>query len=261
MPYLPSEAEKKSKLYSNILNGAEIEYQNEIEFLKQQQAISGSVDANTPLRDDEGFLVSFESEAPGVSLEEEFEQVRLENAQYFFEGEIDNEFTHYFQPEADEEEDDEEEDDATEEATDEQVEFQMTKRDNLIQVMNVYFNEEFTPDISTDKLHSLLKEFFNIEGKRPPFTIYTTVRNRKKFENAEGWEEFRKDKLDVKRFTKKGKKKRLFGGRGHRHNYRSLKADLSSYQYDDVINKQLYHTKRGQEIWLQLGFPYQKDEK
>ena len=260
MPYLPSEAAKKSKVYSNILNGPEIEYQKEIDFLKQQQAISGSVDANTPLRDDEGFLVSFEGETPGVSLEEEFEQVRLENAQYFFEGEIDNEFTHYFQPEADEEEDDEEEDDTTEEATDEQVEFQMTKRDNLIQVMNVYFNEEFTPDISTDKLHSLLKEFFNIEGKRPPFTIYTAVRNKKKFENAEGWEEFRKDKLSVKRFTKKGKKKRLFGGRGHRHNYRSLKADLSSYQYDDVINKQLYHTKRGQEIWLELGFPYQTDE-
>ena len=36
MPYLPSEAAKKSKLYNNIINGAEIEYQNEIEFLKQQ---------------------------------------------------------------------------------------------------------------------------------------------------------------------------------------------------------------------------------
>ena len=90
--------------------------------------------------------------------------------------------------------------------------------------------------------------------------IGTVLRNKKKFKNAEGWEEFRKDKLDVKRFTKKGKKKRVFGGRGHRHNYRSLKADLNSYQYDDVINKQLYHTKRGQEIWLQLGFPYQTDE-
>ena len=92
MPYLPSDAAKKSELYSNILNGAEIEYQNEIEFLKQQQAISGSVNANTPLRDDDGFLVSFESEEAGVALEESFEEVRLENAQYFFEGEIDNKF-------------------------------------------------------------------------------------------------------------------------------------------------------------------------
>ncbi len=31
MPYLPSEAAKKSKLYNNIINGAEIEYQNEID--------------------------------------------------------------------------------------------------------------------------------------------------------------------------------------------------------------------------------------
>ena len=36
MPYLPSEAAKKSKVYSNILNGPEIEYQKEIDFLKQQ---------------------------------------------------------------------------------------------------------------------------------------------------------------------------------------------------------------------------------
>ena len=70
MPYLPSEAAKKSKLYNNIINGAEIEYQNEIEFLKQQQQISASLDSNTPLRDEDGFLVSFESEEVGVALEE-----------------------------------------------------------------------------------------------------------------------------------------------------------------------------------------------
>jgi len=79
MPYLPSEAAKKSKLYSNILNGAEIEYQKEIDFLKQQQAISGSVDANTPLRDDEGFLVSFEDPiAFGKADETEFEQITIQ---------------------------------------------------------------------------------------------------------------------------------------------------------------------------------------
>ena len=92
MPYLPSDAAKKSEIYNNILNGSEIEYQKEIDFLKEQQQISSSVDANTPLRDDDGFLVSFESEQAGVALEEEFEEVRLENAQYFFEGEIDDDF-------------------------------------------------------------------------------------------------------------------------------------------------------------------------
>ena len=245
MPYLPSDAAKKSELYSNILNGAEIEYQNEIEFLKQQQAISGSVNANTPLRDDDGFLVSFESEQAGVALEEEFEEVRLENAQYFFEGEIDDDFKYYFQPEQDDEED---EDDEGDEVSDEEVEFQLTKRDNLIQVMNYYFNEENGPDISTNKLHSKINEFFKVEGKKGG-------------KNAEGWEAFRQDKIKVEKFRKKGKKKR-FGGSGRpRANYRDLKRDLDGFHYDDVINKQLYHTNEGQRIWLELGFAYQRDEK
>ena len=245
MPYLPSDAAKKSEIYNNILNGSEIEYQKEIDFLKEQQQISSSVDANTPLRDDDGFLVSFESEQAGVALEEEFEEVRLENAQYFFEGEIDDDFKYYFQPEQDDEED---EDDEGDEVSDEEVEFQLTKRDNLIQVMNYYFNEENGPDISTNKLHSKINEFFKVEGKKGG-------------KNAEGWEAFRQDKIKVEKFRKKGKKKR-FGGSGRpRANYRDLKRDLKGYYYDDVINKQLYHTRRGQEIWLQLGFPYQKDEK
>ena len=39
MPYLPSDAAKKSEIYNNILNGSEIEYQKEIDFLKEQQQI------------------------------------------------------------------------------------------------------------------------------------------------------------------------------------------------------------------------------
>ena len=247
MPYLPSEAAKKSELYSNILNGAELEYQRAVEFLKQQQQISGSVDANTPLRDDDGFLVSFESEEAGIALEEQFEEVRLENSQYFFEGEMDTEFTYYFQPEEEDDEDDDE-DVGTEEVSDEEVEFQMTKRDNLIQVMNVYFNETYTPEISTDKLHSVLNKFFRTEGPKGG-------------KNADGWVKFRQDKIKVEKFRRKGKKKRLGGSGRPRANFRDLKRDLNGYHYDDVINKQLYHTRRGQQIWLELGFPYQRDER
>ena len=245
MPYLPSDAAKKSEIYNNILNGSEIEYQKEIDFLKEQQQISGSLDANTPLRDDDGFLVSFESKEAGVALEEEFEEVRLENAQYFFEGELDDDFKYYFQPEEDDEEDEDEQGD---EVSDEEIEFQLTKRDNLIQVMNYYFGEENGPYISTKKLHSKINEFFKVEGKKGG-------------KNAEGWEEFRQDKIKVEKFRKKGKKKRIGGSGRPRANYRDLKRDLDGYPYDDVINKQLYHTNEGQRIWLQLGFPYQKDEK
>ena len=247
MPYLPSEAAKKSKLYNNIINGAEIEYQNEIEFLKQQQQISASLDSNTPLRDEDGFLVSFESEEVGVALEEQFEEVRLENAQYFFEGEIDNEFTHYFQPEEDPDEDDEEQDNSDEDVTEEEVEFQMTKRDNLIQVINEYFNEEYTPDISTDLLHNKLYEFFKIEGPKGG-------------SNAEGWKEFRQANINVKKFRKKGKKKYPGSGGKPYANYRDLRRDIEGFHYDDVIRFQLYYTNEGQRIWLKLGFPYQPNE-
>ena len=98
MPYLPSEAAKKSEKYDNIINGDIREYQSEINDLKGKQQVSASVDANSPLRDEDGVLVSFESATPGISLEEDFEEVRLENKQFFFTGQIDNEFTYYFQP-------------------------------------------------------------------------------------------------------------------------------------------------------------------
>ena len=125
--------------------------------------------------------------------------------------------------------------------------------------MNVYFAEENTPDMSTDKLHSKINEFFKLEGQFVPAVIANKLK-KKKLINAEGWEEFRLDKISVRRFTKKGKKKKIGGARSSRHNYRSLKTDINAFHYDDVINKQLYHTRRGQEIWLELGFSYQRDE-
>ena len=83
MPYLPSEAAKKSEKYNNIINGDIREYQSEINDLKDKQQVSASVDANSPLRDEDGVLVSFESATPGISLEEDFEEVRLENKQQY----------------------------------------------------------------------------------------------------------------------------------------------------------------------------------
>ena len=107
MPYLPEDAAKKSNLYNNLINGDRLEYEREIEDLIKKQQISGSADSNMPLRDDNGILVSFESEEAGVALEESFQDVRLENSQFFFEGTLDQEFKYYFQPE--DVEDDEEE--------------------------------------------------------------------------------------------------------------------------------------------------------
>ena len=73
MPYLPSDARKKSEEYNNILSGDVIEYQNTIEDLKKSLNISGSVvDAKAPLRNSEGILQSFEGSVDGLSLENDF---------------------------------------------------------------------------------------------------------------------------------------------------------------------------------------------
>ena len=66
MPYLPEDAAKKSNLYNNLINGDRLEYEREIEDLIKKQQISGSADSNMPLRDDNGILVSFESEVKGA---------------------------------------------------------------------------------------------------------------------------------------------------------------------------------------------------
>ena len=96
MPYLPSDARKKSEEYNNILSGDVIEYQNTIEDLKKSLNISGSVvDAKAPLRNSEGILQSFEGSIDGLSLEEDFQQVRLENKQQFFTGQLDNSFSFF----------------------------------------------------------------------------------------------------------------------------------------------------------------------
>ena len=229
MPYLPSEAAKKSEKYNNIINGDIREYQSEINDLKGKQQVSASVDANSPLRDEDGVLVSFESATPGISLEEDFEEVRLENKQFFFTGQIDNEFTYYFQPIAT----DDTTDTTTNTANTKEIEFALTLRDYLIQFVNEYFAEENGPDISTDKLHNKLLQFFD--------------ENRKKGNNAQGWKEFRLNKS-----------RKAAGISGKR--YGKVKKDLRDFQYDELIENHLYRTPKGQEIWLRLGFPYIVDQ-
>lgn len=102
MPYLPSDARLKSDYYQKILDSDIIEQEQIIADLKGKQQVSGSIDSNTQLRDENGYLVSVESPyAPGKALEQSYELVRLENKQEFFnskfEGKIDNQFK-FFKP-------------------------------------------------------------------------------------------------------------------------------------------------------------------
>ena len=237
MPYLPSDAKKKSELYDNVLSGDVLEYQNEIEDLKKSLNISGSVvDAKQPLRDSSGVLQSFESRVDGVSLEEDFQQVRLENKQQFFVGELDNSFSFFFDDSQQGEEVTDSDTTTEEQISTEQVEFQATVRDYLIQFINEYFNEENTPDISTDALHEKIIKFFKENMKD------------KKGKNADGWEDFR---LNKKREVRGISVKRLM----------EIFRDLKSFRYDEIVEDHLYRTLQGQRIWLRLGFPYIVDKK
>ena len=255
MPYLPSDAKKKSELYDNVLSGDVLEYQNEIEDLKKSLNISGSVvDAKQPLRDSSGVLQSFESRVDGVSLEEDFQQVRLENKQQYFVGELDNSFSFFFDEEQQGQETTDSDTTTEEQISTEEVEFQATVRDYLIQFVNEHFKEENTPDISTDRLHEKLTEFFKTEydryiGKAYGGTLMGLVTTQlNKGKNADGWEDFRLNK-----------KREVRGISGKR--FKEVKKDLRNFRYDEIVEDHLYRTLIGQEIWLKLGFPYIVDKK
>jgi len=236
MPYLPSDARKKSEEYNNILSGDVIEYQNTIEDLKKSLNISGSVvDAKAPLRNSEGILQSFEGSIDGLSLEEDFQQVRLENKQQFFTGQLDNSFS-FFGAGQDGSTTDSETETTSNQITTEVIEFQATIRDYLIQVINEYFNEENTPDMSTDALHEKILKFFKENRKD------------KKNVNADGWEAFR---INTKRNVRGISGRRLL----------EIFGDLKNFRYDEIVEDHLYRTLQGQRIWLQLGFPYIIDKK
>ena len=255
MPYLRSEARKKSELYDNVLGGDVLEYQNEIEDLKKSLNISGSVvDAKQPLRNSEGILQSFESSVDGLSLEQDFQEVRLENKQQFFVGELDNSFSFFFDEEQQGEGTTDSDTTTEEQISTEQVEFQATIRDYLIQFVNEHFKEENTPDISTDRLHEKLTEFFKTEydryiGKAYGGTLMGLVTAKlNKGKNADGWEDFRLNK-----------KREVRGISGKR--FKEIKKDLKNFRYDEIVEDHLYRTRIGQELWLQLGFPYIVDKK
>ncbi len=243
MPYLPSDAAKKSELYDNMINADRNEYQSFIEDITKKSEISGSVNTNVTPRDENGNLVSFESNVPGVALEEKFQEVRLPNTQYFFNGTLDSEFTYYGQPK-DLEDDDSGDGDTGEEDSvdDEVVERILTNRDYLVEVVSEISGEDLDESTSTAKLNAKLQEFFLSERKR-----YKFVRKNELNKNAEGWEEFR---LNKKRNVRGISKKR----------FKEIKKDLKKMRYDEIIEDHLYRTLKGQEVWLKLGFPYVIDK-
>ena len=58
MPYLPSSARNKSDYYQKILDADKMEQQKLISDLRKRQTQSGSIDANQPVRDENGIITS-----------------------------------------------------------------------------------------------------------------------------------------------------------------------------------------------------------
>lgn len=111
MPYLPSQARLKSDTYRNILDADITEQQERVIDLLAKQQLSGSIDANNPTRDEDGFLVSIEDpNNPGQAADGITESVRIENKQQFFNdrylNNIPQEFTHFVVPEVGDQDDD-----------------------------------------------------------------------------------------------------------------------------------------------------------
>ena len=85
MPYLPSEARKKSSYYEKLLDADVIEQINLVKELQLKSQVSSSIDATNPTRDDDGVVVSIEDPFNlGRASEGISESVRIENKQQFF---------------------------------------------------------------------------------------------------------------------------------------------------------------------------------
>ena len=103
------------------------------------------------------------------------------------------------------------------------------ERHLLIQFVNKYFSENNGPSMSESDLHIKLIAFFN--------------GNSQKSSNAKGWEKFRKNRrrsaagISISRLEK-------------------IKKNLQAKKYDDIIEENIYRTAKGQELWMELGFPY-----
>jgi len=174
MPYLPSDARNKSDYYQKILDADIIEQQEIIADLKGKQQVSGSIDANTELRNQDGQLMLVESPTQkGKSIEEDFQQVRIENRQEFFNNrnlsKIDKEFSHFRPPvELDVNDEDLEKEEIREEI---KIEVKKEKIDLPLKRMFARFVNRVllvnydTKSINTDLLHSKIAFIFKRELK------------------------------------------------------------------------------------------------
>ena len=165
MPYLPSSARNKSDYYQKILDADKIEQQKLIRDLRNRQDQSGSIDANNPLRDENGFLTSVELPEQTLADTDTTQRVRLENKQPFFNSKfserLNEDFTFFRVGDKTNEELDleDEKEEIKVEIKKEDIKvgkIEIPFRREIIEFVNRYNNENNPTTISTNKLNSKL---------------------------------------------------------------------------------------------------------
>ena len=183
MPYLPSSARKKSDYYQKILDSDIIEQQELIRDLKANQQESGSIDANSVLRDVDGVLVSIESPTTkGKASEESFEQVRLENKQQYFDSKnvskIDTEFEFFRPPVEFDKPDDVIEKEEIQEELDDEIRkdnLDIPLRSMMVRFVNRALRENNPINVSGDILNSRLTRILK-EHLKPSQKLFASDR-------------------------------------------------------------------------------------
>ena len=163
MPYLPSSARSKSDYYQKILDADKIEQQKLIRDLRNRQSQSGSIDANKPLRDENGFLTSVELPDQTLADTDTTQRVRLENKQPFFNSKfserLNEDFTFFKVGGKTNEELEDEKEELKIEIKKEDIKVgkvEIPFRREIIEFVNRYNNENNPITISTNKLNAKL---------------------------------------------------------------------------------------------------------
>ena len=254
MPYLPSSARQKSEYYQKILDADIIEQESLFRDLKLKQGVSGSSDAVSPLRDDDGNLISIESpRQEGQSINDEFDVIRLENRQQYFDdknlSKIDNQFTYFVPPpELDKSEEEKEKEIIKVEIKREEKKAKpdLHLKKAMVRFINRALRVNYPLNMSTNLLNSkileVIKKFVNPKKKMVGSTFLASYLTRQK-----------KNKVSLNQFMvpiNLPKYKFMFGSLLA---LTRLKGYIKNLQYQKIYDEFIFTNKELIKFWGQAN--------
>lgn len=254
MPYLPSSARQKSEYYQKILDSDIIEQESLFRDLKLKQEVSGSSDAASPLRDDDGNLISIESpRQEGQSINDKFDVIRLENRQQYFDdknlSKIDNQFTYFVPPpELDKPEEEKEKEIIKVEIKREEKKAKpdLHLKKAMVRFINRALRVNYPLNMSTNLLNSkileVIKKFVNPKKKMVGSTFLASYLTRQK-----------KNKVSLNQFMvpiNLPKFKFMFGSLLA---LTRLKGYIKNLQYQKIYDEFIFTNKELVKFWGQAN--------